>query len=443
MGIPTDFFFFFSDEKIIQAVGGDPVLAGHAFLPLFHLRSHLHPGLPDVDSGLQIRLLASRIRLRALDAEIRIRLARADAVRQVPQLRRPSESLHGRPERHPAPSGHLCRATVPYLSRRSAVGYGRETHPASAAQDVQRTEMQRSRDGRWIGTERHGFERNVRVPLQGTFDPAEPYGRPVQPIGEPERWRRAQLPPALLQPLLLRRRAVVRLPLDRPLGRHSRPLVRHHLRHLSHRSASIPVRLFPSAQSRHHVRIFSCPSRYPERPLIFLSACYVGLSIGYLVRVAVGGRDEVACEGETLRYGAAPSLMANVASSVPGGGSGASFIGVSSSTSSPTCVVTFLLVYFFGQAAGLWYVISDGLFFSLFLSVSDSSSDARRWEMLRARDDMRCLADKHSRADTNPDRIHVAARRLLTLVVISCGTVIRRRQDKANRFTRRDNHYRR
>ncbi len=57
----------------------------------------------------------------------------------------------------------------------------------------------------------------------------------------------------------------------------------------------------------------------------------------------------MACEGETLRYGAAPSLLALSAN----GGAG-SFIGVSSSTSSPTCVVTFLLVYFFGQAAGLW-----------------------------------------------------------------------------------------
>lgn len=70
----------------------------------------------------------------------------------------------------------------------------------------------------------------------------------------------------------------------------------------------------------------------------------MGLSLGYLVRIVVGGRDAVACEANAVRYGAAPSL-------VP---AGASFIGASSSTSSPACVVTFLLVYFFGQAAGLW-----------------------------------------------------------------------------------------
>lgn len=80
--------------------------------------------------------------------------------------------------------------------------------------------------------------------------------------------------------------------------------------------------------------------------MIFLSACYVGLSVGYLVRIAAGGRDAVACEGNAIRYGAAPSLTIT--------GAGPSFIGVSSSTSSPACVVTFLLVYFFGQAAGLW-----------------------------------------------------------------------------------------
>ena len=99
--------------------------------------------------------------------------------------------------------------------------------------------------------------------------------------------------------------------------------------------------------------------RYPERPLIFLSACYVGLSLGYLVRIVVGGREVVACEGNAIRYGAAPSLITT--------GAGASFIGVSSSTSSPACVVTFLLVYFFGQAAGLWYVhISRHCFFFAF-----------------------------------------------------------------------------
>ena len=84
--------------------------------------------------------------------------------------------------------------------------------------------------------------------------------------------------------------------------------------------------------------------RYPERPLIFLSACYVGLSVGYLVRIAVGGRHVVACDGNAIRYGAAPPNFG--AGVVPGVNS--------SSTSSPLCVVTFLLVYFFGQAAGLW-----------------------------------------------------------------------------------------
>lgn len=90
-----------------------------------------------------------------------------------------------------------------------------------------------------------------------------------------------------------------------------------------------------------------CARRYPERPLIFLSACYVGLSAGYLVRLAAGGRHVVACDGAVVRYGAAPPALG--ADSSAGAG-----VGGSASTASPLCVVTFLLVYFFGQAAGIW-----------------------------------------------------------------------------------------
>ena len=82
----------------ILAFGGDPVLARYAILPLLHLRADLHPGLPDVHPGLQIRLSQSRGRLCSADAQIRVRLAGPDAMRQVPQLRRSSESLHGRPQ---------------------------------------------------------------------------------------------------------------------------------------------------------------------------------------------------------------------------------------------------------------------------------------------------------------------------------------------------------
>uniref|UniRef100_A0A8C3HUR1 Frizzled class receptor 8 n=1 Tax=Chrysemys picta bellii TaxID=8478 RepID=A0A8C3HUR1_CHRPI len=66
--------------------------------------------------------------------------------------------------------------------------------------------------------------------------------------------------------------------------------------------------------------------KYPERPIIFLAACYLFVSLGYLVRL-VAGHEKVACSG----------------------GAG--------STGPALCTVVFLLVYFFGMASSIWWVI--------------------------------------------------------------------------------------
>ncbi|XP_073968393.1 frizzled-2-like [Rhodnius prolixus] len=77
--------------------------------------------------------------------------------------------------------------------------------------------------------------------------------------------------------------------------------------------------------------------KYPERPIVFLSACYFMVSIGYLTR-SVLGHEEVACDGATLSYHA----------------------------SGPTpCTLVFLLVYFFGMASSIWWVV---LSFTWFLA---------------------------------------------------------------------------
>lgn len=69
--------------------------------------------------------------------------------------------------------------------------------------------------------------------------------------------------------------------------------------------------------------------KYPERPIVFLSACYFLVSVGYLIRVGVG-HEEVACEGPIIRYSLnGPSL----------------------------CTAVFLLVYFFGMASSIWWII--------------------------------------------------------------------------------------
>jgi frizzled protein 5/8 len=77
--------------------------------------------------------------------------------------------------------------------------------------------------------------------------------------------------------------------------------------------------------------------KYPERPIVFLSACYFFVSLGYLSRVIIG-HEEIACNGNILRHG----------SQEPG-----------------ICIMVFLLIYFFGMASSVWWVI---LAFTWFLA---------------------------------------------------------------------------
>lgn len=69
--------------------------------------------------------------------------------------------------------------------------------------------------------------------------------------------------------------------------------------------------------------------KYPERPIVFLSACYFMVSVGYLVRVALG-HEETACHERIIRY---------------------------HSTGPVPCTLVFLLIYFFGMASSIWWVI--------------------------------------------------------------------------------------
>ncbi|XP_038622369.1 frizzled-5 [Tachyglossus aculeatus] len=71
--------------------------------------------------------------------------------------------------------------------------------------------------------------------------------------------------------------------------------------------------------------------RYPERPIIFLAACYLFVSLGFLVRLAAG-HASVACSRDHshVRY---------------------------ETTGPALCTAVFLLVYFFGMASSIWWVI--------------------------------------------------------------------------------------
>ncbi|KAK3749548.1 hypothetical protein QZH41_007282 [Actinostola sp. cb2023] len=74
--------------------------------------------------------------------------------------------------------------------------------------------------------------------------------------------------------------------------------------------------------------------KYPERPIIFLSVCYNLYSLGYIVRV-VAGRESVICDS-TKTYVVQSGM--NVADHA-------------------CCSVVFLLLYYFGMASAVWWVI--------------------------------------------------------------------------------------
>ncbi|XP_053953388.1 frizzled-2 [Anastrepha ludens] len=77
--------------------------------------------------------------------------------------------------------------------------------------------------------------------------------------------------------------------------------------------------------------------KYPERPIVFLSACYFMVAVGYLSKNFLQN-EEIACDGAFLReYSTGPNA----------------------------CTMVFLLTYFFGMASSIWWVV---LSFTWFLA---------------------------------------------------------------------------
>ena len=78
--------------------------------------------------------------------------------------------------------------------------------------------------------------------------------------------------------------------------------------------------------------------KYPERPIIFLSGCYLMVSVGYIIRL-IAGHESIACDSNGF---------------------------IRTETSGPVaCTIVFILLYYFGMASSLWWVI---LTFTWFLS---------------------------------------------------------------------------
>lgn len=75
--------------------------------------------------------------------------------------------------------------------------------------------------------------------------------------------------------------------------------------------------------------------RYPERPIILMAMCYNIYSIAYIVRL-IAGREDIACDTESQ--------------------SGQSIL-IQEGLENTDCAIVFLLLYFFGTASALWWVI--------------------------------------------------------------------------------------
>lgn len=86
---------------------------------------------------------------------------------------------------------------------------------------------------------------------------------------------------------------------------------------------------------------------YPERPVVCISACYLMVSIAYIIRL-VAGHDNVVCD-VIDSDGLGSRVLRNTASE------------------SVLCTLIFLLLYYFGMASSLWWVM---LAFTWFLSAA-------------------------------------------------------------------------
>lgn len=87
--------------------------------------------------------------------------------------------------------------------------------------------------------------------------------------------------------------------------------------------------------------------KYPERPIIFLSMCYAIYSIAFVIR-AVTGAEDISCDQRR---------------------DGSEFL-IQEGLESTWCIIVFLILYFFGMAGSLWWVI---------LTITWFLAAARKW----------------------------------------------------------------
>lgn len=77
--------------------------------------------------------------------------------------------------------------------------------------------------------------------------------------------------------------------------------------------------------------------RYPERPIIFMSLCYLIYCVGYFIRLHMG-HEAVACDYRIKEADGGPIL-------------------IQEGLENTKCAIVFLLLYYFGMASALWWVM--------------------------------------------------------------------------------------
>lgn len=77
--------------------------------------------------------------------------------------------------------------------------------------------------------------------------------------------------------------------------------------------------------------------KYPERPIIFLAVCYAFYSLAYIIR-GISGPNTISCD-QVTRNGHTTEFL------------------IQEGLESTWCIVIFLILYFFGMASCIWWVI--------------------------------------------------------------------------------------
>nr|CAH8870950.1 unnamed protein product [Trichobilharzia regenti] len=111
---------------------------------------------------------------------------------------------------------------------------------------------------------------------------------------------------------------------------------------------------------------------YPERPIIYISACYFFYSAGFILHALIG-RDMVACRNKVetisqslLSSGASNDGTKKILRNIAHSKNNVSFL-ITSGHEGTWCTIVFLILYYFSQASYIWWVM---LAIAWFLSAS-------------------------------------------------------------------------